>query len=99
MGRSRTGTTPARRNVARSLWRVCKCVQVCLRFFGWRRAGGCRLDPSPALPCSRRGGSGARSKLAVIPFLEGIEQVRGAVHFAVVFDLFVALDLDHAAVL
>src|SRR5690606_41954718 len=50
--------------------------------------------------CMHPPGSGtSRSELAVITFLEGIEQVGGGVHFPVVLDLLVALDLDHAAVL
>src|SRR5690606_30096752 len=39
------------------------------------------------------------SELAVIAFLEGIEQVGGGVGLAVVLDLLVALDLHHRAVL
>src|SRR5690554_6491129 len=42
---------------------------------------------------------GRPSELAVVAFLEGVEEVGGAVQLAVVLDLFVALELDHAAVL
>src|SRR3546814_2004037 len=66
------------------------------RVFGWGR--GCLLDPSPALPCLRRGGRKTASEFAVIPFLQGVEQVGGGVHLAVVFDLLVARDFHHGAV-
>src|SRR5690606_37849881 len=39
------------------------------------------------------------SELSVIALFEGVEQVGGGVQLAVVLDLLVALDLDHAAVL
>ena len=38
------------------------------------------------------------SELAVVAFFQGIEQVGGGMGFAVVFELLVAADLDHAAV-
>ena len=40
--------------------------------------------------------SAVRLELAVVAFFQGVEQVRGGVHLAVVFDLLVALDLDLA---
>src|SRR5690606_37603377 len=58
-------------------------------------------------PCGQEGRGGrpeqraprpVTSELAVVAFLEGIEQVGGGVGLAVVFDLLVALDLHHRAV-
>src|SRR3546814_3545545 len=66
------------------------------RVFGWGR--GFLIDPSPALPCLRRGGSKAASEFAVVTLFQGVEQVGGGVHLAVVFDLLVALDFHHGAV-
>src|SRR3546814_13454464 len=59
----------------------------------------CSSDlPSPALPCLRRGGSKAASEFAVVTLFQGVEQVGGGVHLAVVFDLLVAWDFHHGAV-
>src|SRR5690606_25894921 len=60
---------------------------------GWSVA---TCAPTPALPGG--GGSKAGSELAVVTLFQGVEQVGGGVGLAVVFDLFVALDLDRAAV-
>src|SRR3546814_10673031 len=46
----------------------------------------------------RRVGRKTASEFAVIPFLQGVEQVGGGVHLAVVFDLLVARDFHHGAV-
>ena len=40
---------------------------------------------------------GASSEFAVVAFLQCVVQIGGGVGLAVVFDLFVALDLNHAA--
>src|SRR5207342_1201438 len=61
------------------------------------------LTPTPLTlghPSGAASGRGRRStsELAVVTLFQRIEQVGGGVHLAVVFDLLVALDLDHAAV-
>src|SRR5690606_16152372 len=81
----------------------------------WRAAGECPVPaggrggaravwPSwPLVAASRvppgSDGEEEPAELAVIAFLQGVEQVGGGVDLAVVLDLLVALDLQHAAVL
>src|SRR5690606_41884137 len=61
----------------------------------WRAPGTARATAfvSTAAPLSHPGRGLRRSELAVVPFLEGVEQVGGGVGLAVVLDLLVALDL------
>src|SRR3546814_7132431 len=55
-------------------------------------------EPLPGPPLPSQGREQGGSEFAVIPFLQGVEQVGGGVHLAVVFDLLVARDFHHGAV-
>src|SRR3546814_9437647 len=80
-------------------------------YAGWAEVAGTALDAcgacivdrlrpalTPALSRRRERGQCGSSEFAVIPFLQGVEQVGGGVHLAVVFDLLVARDFHHGAV-
>src|SRR3546814_19853217 len=80
-------------------------------YAGWAEVAGTALDAcgacivdrlrpalTPALSRRRETGQCGSSEFAVIPFLQGVEQVGGGVHLAVAFDLPVARDFTHGAV-
>lgn len=70
-------------------------------FAAWER-GSAPLSPVPQRIDNRAPLHQRRAKpleFPVIPFFERIKQIGGGMQFTVVFDLFVAFDFHHAAIL